>query len=1010
MPPPDLPSPNPLPPLHGVIPKPQPPTHRTSRKDPIARVRGSQETLLSFHALNDEMETLRIAKARLGKGGLRFDAEGAAGSASWLAAGTRLNTPSGSEPNLMEEGGGKRVGERTALARSLISVASSTLSLAESWKGGRGMNGGSSSNSNSNLRMVPGCKCVRCTSQANLRQKGKSIGEQDGYDRYGHHGSTELEEESSSLTLDSSDAPPGVGRMPLAAEASIPLKSKEERDVYLASTGSLSEPMVVQGVEESGVEELRFGSVVQTENTPEALAQKPPSREEMRRIRYPGSGPLAEFSAACPRKNDPAEPFKRLISIDSSASIDNARSREAGPPTKSSQDSIQLTSSSSLDLESSSAAKSEPNLISPKHDVLDAEIFKSRWTFADNDHAAPAKPVTPPSAPPCSTCGDALRRSVDGVDEPTSKVAQSSASLAIDGIMGEYVAACEGEFHPRCFTCEACGKEIHGRFKAQYRKAYCIEHAPADSGGGGEPSDSTRAVLQNQLSARLPVEVWCAVIEHAVGGSLSELARLSTINKDIRAAAFHSVSVRCDALIKAFGRSHVLAAIIDGSVLPPAPASPAAASGVVTTSTAGDATSMIQPGIPTPMSVFLSQLDDEDSEEDSDEDDSDDSEEEEEEEEENDDGADVMDGTDSGGTLNGHAGGAAIAVPSTPFSTLPAGISNASVPVSSASSSLSSVSSSINVNVYEADEVDVACASSSSSSLPLLLPNSGSSSSMLAASPSADLVDDDTPAAVSPPSPALAPSRIIKPDPRVWIFGASILAQDSTAINSVVPGVPGPRLLSALVHRGAHITVNDGTPLRVVVEKGRSDLVRALLVPGRDAHAEGELRTRGRDAVDFRDGSGLRHACRQGDVEVVKALLECGADVHVRRDEALRFASHAGNIDIVSLLLQHGADPTAMHHAALFNAADMGHLDVVRILLTHPNPSISADPNATLHGLSHGRNLLKNPATFGNVDMVKLLLELGTSVGHMDSVALKEARRCGHTAVVEVLEAAIAAL
>ncbi|KAI8847428.1 ankyrin repeat-containing domain protein [Chytridium lagenaria] len=542
-------------------------------------------------------------------------------------------------------------------------------------------------------------------------------------------------------------------------------------------------------------------------------------------------------------------------------------------------------------------------------------------------------------------------------------------------------------------------------------------------------SNTTSTTATNTL----PLEVWCDILAYAVEGSCSELARLSTINRDIRNASFHSVSMRCDALIRAFGKSHVLAAILDGSVHPPAPAysstsafsSPGMAAGVLAAATGGvaDISLVGQGAEPTPMSVFLAQLNSEDSDEDEDSEDegsdSDEEDEDEEDEDEEDEDEDVeegehqvvvgtVSGNDSGGTLNGNAEESASADSST-LSNTPAGISIV-ISSNSTSSPLSSSSSASSQAVISNNNDSTCMQHSPCSSDPvtfLSVPSTSSSSSFLTGQHVASTTiqeDDDTPAAVSPPSPALIPSHTLKPDPRVWIFGinpsmtTTTTVTESTSITTTphVPGVAGARLLSALVSRGADITVNDGTPLRVVVERGRADLVESLLLEGRKS-----------EAANYRDGSGLRHACRNGDVETVKALLKCGADVHVRRDEALRFASHSGNSSIVSLLLSHGADPTSMHHAALFNAADMGHVQVLRLLLSPATHRPTANPNATLHGVPSNRNLLKNPAAFGNLEVVKVLLECGTDVGHGGGVALTEARRMGREKVVEVLEAAI---
>ncbi|KAJ3109840.1 hypothetical protein HDU97_000070 [Phlyctochytrium planicorne] len=556
--------------------------------------------------------------------------------------------------------------------------------------------------------------------------------------------------------------------------------------------------------------------------------------------------------------------------------------------------------------------------------------------------------------------------------------------------------------------------------------------------------DDSSKTTEHCSPPALPMEVWADVLAYACKGSISELARLSALSKQIRSSTFHSVSVRTDALIRAFGMDQVLAAIFDGCTAPaanlvpgtpgltavaPSSASLVSMASSLVSSIVSSATSssvagpLVMPGGPIPMSVFLAQLDAEEEEEGEDssdeetdseeeEEDSDDDSDEEMEEDEDDQGL-VMNsaasnaGGGGGATLNGHAEEEALSSSSTTTSaSASANIFSSIIP---SDDSILSTSLSACITSF----------STSTSTCPptvILHPadDSSASSDLLSDSPSVE----DAPPTVTPPSPIPTPSQTLRPDPRKWIFAQSPVSPAS--------------LVRSLIRRGASITVNDGTPLRVAIEQDRPDLVRALLLTGDNALERagaddkkccigcGNVRIEkawcvgGKDAVAWREQAALRQACRLGKVDVAKTILECGGDVHVRRDEVLRFAAHIGNAPLVSLLLSYGADPTAMHHASLFNAIDMNHMSIVDLLLSpapnaedpHPCRCANAGPGkvdmrAKLNG--QGRGFLKNPVMFGNEAMVRLLVEKGvTDNGDAET----EAERKGFQGIVDILKAA----
>ena len=167
---------------------------------------------------------------------------------------------------------------------------------------------------------------------------------------------------------------------------------------------------------------------------------------------------------------------------------------------------------------------------------------------------------------------------------------------------------------------------------------------------------------------------------------------------------------------------------------------------------------------------------------------------------------------------------------------------------------------------------------------------------------------------------------------------------------------------------------------------------------GNDA-VVGMLLTKGvtPDPLDDQGLSPLHHATTFGHGAVAKKLLAAGADVDRGEPRPIAIAAANGDIALAGVLFEHGADlssPATNGITPLVEAIQGGHAAMVTWLL---------DTGAELVRRANGLSLL---SLAGNLDVTKLLLDLGFEPmerGSLEVTALQSQSHWGRTDVMELL-------
>ncbi|KAM0561249.1 hypothetical protein ACHAPJ_003127 [Fusarium lateritium] len=177
------------------------------------------------------------------------------------------------------------------------------------------------------------------------------------------------------------------------------------------------------------------------------------------------------------------------------------------------------------------------------------------------------------------------------------------------------------------------------------------------------------------------------------------------------------------------------------------------------------------------------------------------------------------------------------------------------------------------------------------------------------------------------------------------------------------------KVVEKLISRHANLhdapkDVPKATPVVLAVEKGRNDVLRALLVAGAAVECPVPLMS-----------SPLHIAAATRNLLGCELLLRAGSYINARTEggsTALSVAADANFVEIVEYLVAHGADPNIPdYERPLHIAADWGNLEMVQAILcgrSFPQIDAKGESNFTALGIA---------ASAGRLDIVSILLDHG---------------------------------
>ena len=160
----------------------------------------------------------------------------------------------------------------------------------------------------------------------------------------------------------------------------------------------------------------------------------------------------------------------------------------------------------------------------------------------------------------------------------------------------------------------------------------------------------------------------------------------------------------------------------------------------------------------------------------------------------------------------------------------------------------------------------------------------------------------------------------------------------------------------------------DWTPLMCAIYYNQTALRDSLIQAGVDVN----------EASKWYKITALTVAIRKQDFCSVKALLETDRITDI--DGYLFTACAYQDVNIVQLLIEHGAKPDSVWqhgHSPLMSAATYGSIEIVKLLL---ETKINIDQQRTVDGLT----ALMLAVSKGHIDKVKLLLEHGADKNILD--------------------------
>eukprot|EP00210_Caulerpa_lentillifera_P004293 g4096.t1 len=187
-------------------------------------------------------------------------------------------------------------------------------------------------------------------------------------------------------------------------------------------------------------------------------------------------------------------------------------------------------------------------------------------------------------------------------------------------------------------------------------------------------------------------------------------------------------------------------------------------------------------------------------------------------------------------------------------------------------------------------------------------------------------------------------------------------------------------LTKTLIHAGANVNALDSlfrTPLHAAVSWGSTEVIAELIVHG----ADGSL-------VDHELLSPICYAARSGDLDLLSFLVQAGLGINegMKYDlpTPLHIAVKRGRYKMVKFLLENGGKPEAKDVSGsstpLFVAARHGHRALLALLLKHVDTE-----NENLDSRDEtGNTLLHYSASYGWMDIVEMLIQMGVDVNRTD--------------------------
>ncbi|KAI5777257.1 ankyrin repeat-containing domain protein [Geopyxis carbonaria] len=199
------------------------------------------------------------------------------------------------------------------------------------------------------------------------------------------------------------------------------------------------------------------------------------------------------------------------------------------------------------------------------------------------------------------------------------------------------------------------------------------------------------------------------------------------------------------------------------------------------------------------------------------------------------------------------------------------------------------------------------------------------------------------------------------------------------SIAALVDGCNQKQIVKALVEAKVDINVYDegDPPLVAASSQGNMDLVKFYLDLGAN--------------IDFKsiEGTALWMATNRKDAKLVWFLLKSGADVNISssgRSSPLEKAISMRNPEIISLLLDNGADVDE-NRAILEKAVFFGDLDIVRMLLER---NVKINHFQRKSSKTRTINPLSWAALNGDASMVRTLLSAGADVNGICEFVIRE--------------------